>query len=204
MLPTVELEQSLIRDGVSHIAGVDEVGRGALAGPVVAVAVILPRENPPAFLETANDSKKLPAAFRESFMDQITSHSIEYGVGACSSLTIDLLGIAKATEQAMIAAIGNLATAPQHILVDGRPIGSLKMAQTAIVRGDSISRSIACASIVAKVYRDRLMASEFDSDYPEYNFAAHKGYGTREHLERIERHGPSPIHRRSFKPINAR
>ena len=203
MLPTVELEQSLIRDGVSHIAGVDEVGRGALAGPVVAVAVILPRENPPAFLETANDSKKLPAAFRESFMDQITSHSIEYGVGACSSLTIDLLGIGKATEQAMIAAIGNLATAPQHILVDGRPIGSLKMAQTAIVRGDSISRSIACASIVAKVYRDRLMASEFDNDYPEYNFAAHKGYGTREHLERLERHGPSPIHRRSFKPINA-
>lgn len=185
--------------GYSCIAGVDEVGRGPLAGPVVAAAVILPIE----FDTTGiKDSKKLRPLQRDDAYERIIAEAVAFGVGICSHAIIDEINILQATYQAMRLAIDALKSKPDHILVDGRPISSLEIPQQAIVRGDSLSVSIAAASIVAKVTRDRLMC-EMDERYPEYGFARHKGYCTAEHLEAITKHGICEIHRRSFAPISS-
>lgn len=198
-------EQMLARTGVTLIAGVDEAGRGPLAGPVLAAAVILPaawyEAGPPEELKSLNDSKQLTEAKREAFYVSITSlPGIYYGIAQLDAPVIDSLNILRATHQAMQQALDQLKPAPAHILVDGTRVKTLTYPQTSIVKGDSLSYSIAAASILAKVTRDRLML-EYHTQYPEYGFAEHKGYGTAQHLAAIERHGPCPIHRRSFAPL---
>lgn len=198
-------EQALARNGVTLIAGVDEAGRGPLAGPVLAAAVILPPEwyeaGPPEELRDLNDSKQLNEAKREVFYTLITSlPGIRYGIAQLDAPVIDELNILRATHRAMQQALDQLKPAPAHILVDGLKVKTLTYPQTSIVKGDSLSYSIAAASILAKVTRDRLML-KYHAQYPEYGFAEHKGYGTAQHLAAIERHGPCSIHRRSFAPI---
>jgi ribonuclease HII len=195
-------ERALLDRGIVRIAGVDEAGRGPLAGPVVAAAVILPLEilegGLPPELAGLNDSKQLSAARRERYFAALTqAGTIEYGVSTVDAAVVDEINILRATHRAMAEALAQLSPAPAHILVDGLPVKTLAQPQTAIVQGDARSYSIAAASVVAKVTRDRLMR-EFDAHFPEYGFARHKGYGTSEHLTALARYGPCPIHRRSF------
>ncbi len=201
-------ERALLGQGITRIAGVDEAGRGPLAGPVVAAAVRLPldwvRAGLPAELAGLNDSKQLTVVQRERFFAFLTGNAaVGFAVARTEVAEIDALNILVATHRAMGAALAALDPPPQHALVDGRPVHSLPFAQTAIVQGDARSYSVAAASVVAKVTRDRLMA-EYDRRYPAYGFAAHKGYGTPEHLAALGRHGPCPIHRRSFAPLRLR
>lgn len=206
--PTTSLfaqERRLRRQGFHRIAGVDEAGRGPLAGPVVAAAVLLPRQwiehGLPAALEGLNDSKQLTEAQRERFFDFLTSHAeARFGIAQADAGEIDRWNILQATYRAMNGAIARLDPRPDHVLVDGRPVRSLAFPQTALVKGDSLSYSIAAASVLAKVTRDRLMI-DFHDRWPEYGFAEHKGYGTPLHLAAIVEHGPCPIHRRSFAPL---
>lgn len=198
-------ERELLRQGIASIAGVDEAGRGPLAGPVVAAAVRLPgrwvEEGLPAELVGLNDSKQLSAAQRERFFGFLTNHDgVHLAVAQADVPEIDDLNILQATHRAMIRALAGLHPPPQHALVDGRPVNSLAVAQTALIQGDARSYSIAAASVLAKVTRDRLMA-EYDRQYPAYGFATHKGYGTPDHLAALARNGPCPIHRRSFAPL---
>ncbi len=200
-------ERTLIARGVSLIAGVDEAGRGPLAGPVVAAAVIFPTEwieaGLPAELEGLNDSKQLTAAQREEFFAILTAHpAIRHGVARCDAETIDAVNILQATHRAMNQALAQLRPKPAHVLVDGLRVHSLLFPQTPLVKGDSLSYSIAAASVIAKVRRDRVMA-EFDRAFPDYGFAEHKGYGTPRHLAALAKLGPCPIHRRSFAPMRA-
>lgn len=188
------------------IAGVDEVGRGPLAGPVYASAVVIPSADADLFLEGSlaglTDSKKLTEAKREYFHDLLFSMpQVRIGVGSASVEEIDELNILKATHLAMRRAVLALGDPqPDHILVDGLPVKGLPRPSTAIVKGDAQSLLIAAASVVAKVTRDRLM-TELDARYPGYGFAAHKGYGTAAHLEAIRRLGVSPVHRKTFGPV---
>ncbi|MCP4934071.1 MAG: ribonuclease HII [bacterium] len=202
--PTIEIETAVSRQHhIQFIAGLDEAGRGALAGPVVAAAVILPLNNPKklALFEGVNDSKKLTAKKRELLFSQITDNVLSYGVGLTPAATIDIIGIIPATKQAMATAVSQLTPPPNYLLVDGRlRLTAIPIQQQAIVRGDSKSLSIAAASILAKVTRDRLMI-ELDSKYLAYGFARHKGYGTEFHRNAIKKHGPCPEHRHSFAPI---
>ncbi|HFE67420.1 MAG TPA: ribonuclease HII [Chloroflexi bacterium] len=187
----------------THIAGLDEAGRGALAGPVVAAAVILPLDSPDSLyqLEEVNDSKQLTPKSREVLFSRITHHATAFAVGIVPAQTIDLIGIIPATKEAMRTAAAQLTTAPDYLLIDGRiRLTTLNIPQQSIIRGDSQSLSIAAASIIAKVTRDRLMA-ELDSQYPQYGFARHKGYGTKMHRRAIAQFGPCPQHRHSFSPI---
>lgn len=200
----LQFERELISDRQPRIAGVDEAGRGPLAGPVVAAAVILPlrwvRDGLPAELAELNDSKQLSAAQRDSFYSLLTEVTgVEWALGEVSNAVIDSINILQATNRAMNQAIRTL-KAVDHALVDGRPVKGLICPQTAIVKGDSKSYSIAAASVLAKVTRDRYML-EADLKWPQYGFAQHKGYGTPEHLDAIKRLGPCPIHRFSFAPI---
>ena len=200
-----EFESNLWASGLSRIAGVDEAGRGPLAGPVVAAAVILPphwRESGlPAALRGLNDSKQLTESRREEFFAVLTAlPEIAYGIAAVESAMIDHINILQATHRAMNEALAQLQPAPEHALVDGNPVKSLRFPQTAIVKGDARSFSIAAASVLAKVTRDR-MAADWDRKWPAYGFAVHKGYGTPQHLAAIREHGPCPIHRRSFAPL---
>jgi ribonuclease HII len=200
-------ERALGAQGVTRIAGVDEAGRGPLAGPVVAAAVILPAKwmgsGLPRELEGLNDSKQLTAARRENFFSWLTSHpGVEFAIAQIDAALIDEINILRATHCAMNDALAQLQPAPEHVLVDGRPVKSLRLPQTAIVRGDECSYSIAAASVLAKVARDRLML-EFHRQWPVYGFAEHKGYGTARHLAAIAAHGPCPIHRRSFAPLKS-
>ncbi len=191
------------KHGHTLIAGLDEAGRGALAGPVVAGAVILPLDNPEklTLLQEVNDSKQLTARQREAFYDLITAHTLAWGVGAVDATEIDAMGIVPATRQAMGLALANLAVTPAYLLIDGRlNLKAVHLPQQAIVRGDSLSLSIAAASIIAKVTRDRLMVA-LGEHYPLYGLARHKGYGTAVHLAALIQHGPTPIHRHSFAPI---
>jgi len=200
-----EFERVLWTQGVARVAGVDEAGRGPLAGPVVAAAAVLPskwaQSGLPRELEGLNDSKQLTATQRERFFAFITScGEIEFGIAQVDAALIDEINILQATHRAMNDALAKLQPAPEHALVDGRPVKTLCVPQTAIVQGDARSYSIAAASVLAKVTRDRVML-EFDRQWPKYGFAEHKGYGTAQHLAAIAAHGPCPIHRRSFAPL---
>jgi len=187
--------------GLTYVAGVDEVGRGPLAGPVVAVAVILP----PAFDATGvSDSKILSSLQRLDLFPRICDCAISWGVGLVEPTEIDRINILEATYEAMRQALGQLSIPAEAVLVDGKfRIPGMTIPQRAIVDGDALCVSIACASILAKEIRDRLM-EEFDSTYPEYGFARHKGYATPDHLEALARLGPTPIHRQSFSPLRDR
>jgi len=194
-------EAELWGKGLELVAGVDEAGRGPLAGPVVAAAVVLPREMPFAGID---DSKKLSPGRREEVYDLIRQHAVAVGVGSVSHTVIDEINILRATHKAMreaIEALGaDLGRPPEHALVDGDEVSVLPVPQTAIHRGDELSTAIAAASIVAKVTRDRLLV-QYEETYPGYGFARHKGYGTPEHLAALTRLGPCEIHRRSFTPV---
>jgi len=203
-----EFERVLWRQGVARIAGVDEAGRGPLAGPVVAAAAILPAKwadsGLPGELEGLNDSKQLTKTQREKFFTVLTScGQVEFAIAQIDAAQIDAVNILQATHRAMNDALAKLTPAPQHALVDGRAVKTLRVPQTAIVKGDARSYSIAAASVLAKVTRDRLML-EFDRQWPVYGFAGHKGYGTTRHLAALATHGPCPIHRKSFAPLKAK
>ena len=200
--PSLQFESDLRDRGFSLIAGLDEVGRGTLAGPVVAAAVILPPDLPPEAKGLIRDSKQLSAMRRQEALSLIEKVAVGSGVGACDAGEIDSLGIANATRLAMARALDELDFAPDHLLIDALRLPEIQIPQKSIIKGDSISYSIAAASIVAKVTRDRLMADVFEADFPGYGFAAHKGYGTQEHIAAINALGPCPIHRRSFRPIS--
>ena len=194
-------EEALRRAGHQGIAGVDDAGRGPLAGPVVAAAVIFQSPEAPGCLD---DSKKLSGVKREKLFEMlIAARNVRIGVGMAGVEEIDTLNILRATERAMQRAVAALDPSPDHLLVDGLPVRGLTIRSTAVVGGDGQSLSIAAASVVAKVTRDRIMI-ELDARYPEYGFARHKGYGTREHLEALRVHGPCPWHRRSFAPVSQR
>mgnify|MGYP001551663924 FL=1 len=200
-----EFEQTLWSRGVARVAGVDEAGRGPLAGPVVAAAAILPprwaQSGLPAGLSGLNDSKQLTETQREKFFEFITAcGEIEFAIAAVDAGVIDEINILQATHRAMNDALAKLNPLPPHALVDGRPVKTLRVPQTAIVKGDARSFSIAAASVLAKVTRDRQMR-EFHVQFPEYDFAGHKGYGTAKHLAAIEKFGACPIHRKSFAPL---
>ncbi len=184
--------------GFQFIAGLDEVGRGALAGPVVAAAVILDPHAPlPAGL---NDSKKLSARQRERINDELKATALAYSVGQIEAAEIDLINILQATRRAMIAALENLQLRADYLLIDALELKETGLPQRAIIRGDSISASIAAASIVAKTFRDNLMR-EYHQVYPQYDFASHVGYGTSKHLSAIKAHGACLIHRKSFRGV---
>lgn len=176
------------------ICGIDEVGRGPLAGPVMAGAVILPKD---VRIRYINDSKKLSEKRREELCDVIQKEAIAVGTGMASPERIDEINILQATYEAMREAVGKLNVVPQLLLIDAVHIPDLTIRQVSIIKGDAKSQSIAAASIIAKVTRDRLMA-EYDLLYPEYAFASNKGYGTAAHIEALKKYGPTPIHRRSF------
>ena len=198
--PSFAEEKLLEAQGYRLIAGVDEVGRGALAGPVVAAAVILPRRIKARWLGQVRDSKQLSPATREVLFQYIQEIAISTGIGILSHEVIDSRGIIRATRLAMKSAIDQLSPAPHYILIDYMVLPEVSLPQKGITYGDSLCFSIACASIVAKVARDRLMV-EFDGIYPGYGLARHKGYGTEGHLACLHRLGPCPIHRRSFQPL---
>ena len=192
-------EERLYREGnscgkIEYIAGVDEVGRGPLAGPVVAAAVILP---PDFAVLGVNDSKKLSPAKREALYDEIMDKAEAVGVGMASPARIDEINILQATYEAMREAVAALNVAPDLLLNDAVTIPGISIPQVPIIKGDAKSVSIAAASIIAKVTRDRLMV-QYDKILPGYGFAQHKGYGSREHIEAIRRLGPTPIHRQTF------
>ena len=200
-----EFEQPLWSSGVMRVAGVDEAGRGPLAGPVVAAAAILPPRwggnGLPAELTGLNDSKQLTEIQRERFFRFITTCGvIEFGIAEISAAVIDEINILQATHRAMNDALAKLNPLPPHALVDGRPVKTLRVPQTAIVKGDARSYSIAAASVLAKVTRDRLLRAAH-AQWPEYAFAEHKGYGTAKHLAAITKHGACPIHRLTFAPL---
>jgi ribonuclease HII len=194
-------EAELAARGFAKIAGVDEAGRGPLAGPVVAAAVILP---PDFRAEGLNDSKKLtPSARRRLFATLTTTREVVFGLGRAEVEEIDQLNILRATHLAMRRAVDALAVRPDCLLIDGLPVPDLPIASTALVRGDALSLSIAAASILAKVSRDEAMEA-LDREYPAYEFARHKGYGTALHLKALAKYGPCPAHRRSFAPVARR
>jgi ribonuclease HII len=196
----LQYENELRARGIRVVAGVDEAGRGPLAGPVVAAAVILPE----AFrLPGLTDSKQLRAAVREQlFLALRTDRSVAVAVGIAPAWEIDQVNILRATHRAMQRALGTLERQPQHVLVDGLPVPSLTLPQTAIVGGDAQSLSVAAASVIAKVTRDRLMEG-WHRCFPNYGFDRHRGYPTKEHLQRLRTYGPCPIHRRSFAPVGS-
>ena len=198
--PTLAEETGLARQGYRSIAGIDEVGRGPLAGPVVAAAVILPAGMDTPWLGLVRDSKQLTPERREYLYRHITESAVAIGVGSAPHKVIDRMGISRATCMAMEMAVANLIRPPDFLLIDFVKLPGVPIPQHSMPRGDARSVSIACASIIAKVTRDRFMV-ELDRVHPGYGFASHKGYATREHLESLERLGVCPIHRRCFAPV---
>lgn len=190
----LEIEDGLYSKGYKYICGVDEAGRGPLCGPVVAAAVILPKD---VYIEGVNDSKKLSEKKREKLYDDIMEKALAVGVGISDVDVIEKVNILNATKLAMIQAIENLKVKPEYVLVDGNQRIDIAIPLDTVVKGDAKSESIACASIIAKVTRDRMLI-KYDEKYPEYGFAKHKGYGTKVHIEAIKKHGLTPIHRPSF------
>ncbi|MEO6907666.1 MAG: ribonuclease HII [Abditibacteriaceae bacterium] len=196
-----EYEKRLQAQGYVRIAGVDEAGRGPLAGPVVAAAVLL-RNHQDSWIRQLNDSKKLSETQREKLFGQITDQS-QFGIGIVDHITIDKINIRQATWQAMQLAVENLSHKHDeidYVLIDGLPYGAAAWPYEAIVKGDAKVRTIAAASIVAKVTRDHIMR-DLDKQFPQYGFAKHKGYGTRRHLEALQLHGSCDIHRKTFAPV---
>ena len=191
-------EKELYAQGIQLIAGVDEVGRGPLAGPVVAAAVILPKN---CKIPGLNDSKKIPKSKHQAIYQAVLDQAISVGIGVKDNHVIDQVNIYEATKLAMLEAIHELDPQPQHLLIDAMKL-DLPISQASIIKGDANSLSIAAASIVAKVTRDQMMAA-YDQEYPGYDFAQNAGYGTTKHLEGLEKQGVSPIHRRSFEPIKS-
>lgn len=191
-------EKSLYARGIELIAGVDEVGRGPLAGPVVAAAVILPKL---CKIKGLNDSKKIPKSKHEAIYNQVMKEAVAVGIGIKDNYVIDDVNIYEATKLAMIEAIEKLNPQPEHLLIDAMNL-DLPIEQTSIIKGDANSLSIAAASIVAKVTRDKMMA-DYEQEFPGYAFAKNAGYGTKEHLSGIDKFGVTPIHRRSFEPIKS-
>ena len=200
-LPDFSIELKLADGSGMLIAGVDEVGRGTLAGPVVAAAAILPGPVPIEHESLVNDSKILSPATREKAFSWLVKWCVSYGIGASSAAEIDSIGIVASTKQAMIRAIAELDPQPHHLIIDALQLPAVSMSQTSIVKADSRSQSVAAASIIAKVTRDKLMANVFEQEYPGYGFASHKGYGTEFHMLALKELGASPIHRQSFKPV---
>ena len=192
-----EYENELYDKGIKYIAGVDEVGRGPLVGPVVTAAVILPKDF---YDERINDSKKLTEKKRELLYDVIMKNAISVGIGISSEKIIDEINILEATKRAMKEAINNLNVTPEHLLIDAVKL-DLDIPQTSIIKGDAKSESIAAASIVAKVVRDRMMY-ELDSKYPMYDFKNNKGYGTKKHISALREYGIIDEHRKTFAPCN--
>lgn len=191
-------EKECYARGIDLIAGVDEVGRGPLAGPVVAAAVILPKA---CKIPGLNDSKKIPKSKHKEIYEAVLQNAIAIGVGVKDNHVIDQVNIYEATKLAMMEAIGQLEPQPQHLLIDAMKL-DLPISQTSIIKGDANSLSIAAASIVAKVTRDQMM-EEFDKEYPGYDFAQNAGYGTANHLAGLDQLGVTPIHRRSFEPVKS-
>ena len=191
-------EKELYTQGIQLIAGVDEVGRGPLAGPVVAAAVILP-EN--CKIPGLNDSKKIPKSKHKEIYEAVLQNAVAIGIGIKDNQVIDQVNIYEATKLAMMEAIGQLEPQPQHLLIDAMKL-DLPIPQTSIIKGDANSLSIAAASIVAKVTRDQMM-EEFDCEYPGYDFTQNAGYGTANHLAGLDKLGVTPIHRRSFEPVKS-
>lgn len=190
-----EFEKNLYNTGLKHIAGIDEAGRGPLAGPVVVGIAIM---KPDSFIEGVNDSKKISEKKREKLYEQITEEAIDWAVGIVDQTEIDEINILNATKKALHMAISNLKIKPDRILVDAlEHIDTCGVPYTSIIKGDAKVYSISCASIIAKVTRDRMM-QEYDEIYPQYGFAGHKGYGTAKHIQAIKDFGPCPIHRKSF------
>ena len=192
-------ERDLWRRGHRFVAGVDEVGVGPLAGPVVAAAVVFAPESLP-FLHGLDDSKKVPTARRAALVAQIRACALAIGIGEATSLEVDGLNIFAATRLAAQRAVASLGQLPDHLLLDAHPLPAVPCPQTALVHGDGLSQSIAAASLVAKVHRDAWMA-HLDELHPGYGFAEHVGYGTAGHLRALHARGPSPAHRRSFGPV---
>ncbi len=190
----LEVEHLLWQEDIEHIAGVDEAGRGPLAGPVVAAAVIF---EPYYYIEGVTDSKKLSAKQRDYFFEIIIQNALSYGIGIVDNREIDRINIRRATFKAMRIAIGSLHINPQYLLIDGEELPDKIYPQEAIVKGDFRCFTIAAASIIAKVTRDRMLM-EYDQQYPQYGFSRHKGYGTAFHREMIKKWGPCPLHRQSF------
>lgn len=201
--PSLDLERALWANGVLWLAGIDEAGRGALAGPVAAAAVILPQiKNFTLDLKGVRDSKKMTPAQRESWNRTIRDVAVSFGVGLATSKEIDALGILPATKLAAERAIKALSVIPDHLLIDHFQMPNLPIPQTSIPKGDALSLSIAAASVLAKTTRDAILC-ELDNRHPGYGLANHKGYGTASHREAIKRLGPTPIHRMSFEPIKS-
>ena len=198
--PNLDEEDKLKSQGYELIAGIDEVGRGALAGPVVASAVILPHPANLPWLGLVRDSKELTSKKRESLFDLINKEAVAVGIGIISSQVIDSVNILKATKLAMMQAVEKLPKQPNFLIIDRVTLSQCSIPQRGITRGDKLCLSIACASIIAKVTRDRIM-EEFDIMYPGYGFAQHKGYGTGRHISCLQKFGPSPIHRLYFAPV---
>lgn len=192
-----EWEKSLRRPGCEHIAGVDEVGRGSLAGPVVAAAVVL---KPEFYHPELNDSKLVNPLKRRELAECILSGAVSWAIGVVGAEVIDAIGILPAQLKAMYGAVRRLTPLPDYVLVDAVRIPELDLPQEAIVKGDRRCASIAAASILAKVFRDNLM-KDYDALYPQYGFGEHKGYATSRHREMLARYGPCPIHRASFAPV---
>lgn len=191
-------EKALYENGVEFIAGIDEVGRGPLAGPVVAAAVILPKGCKIRYL---NDSKKIPKSKHESIYQEVMERAVAVGVGIKDAAVIDQVNIYEATKLAMLEALGKLRQKPDHLLIDAMKLDT-PIPQTSIIKGDANSLSIAAASIVAKVTRDKMMA-DYDKEFAGYGFAKNAGYGTAEHLEGLNKLGITAIHRKTFEPIKS-
>lgn len=197
MGPSDEFEQEARRRGYRRVAGIDEAGRGPLAGPVVAAAVVLPIH---VRLTGVDDSKQLSEAERERLYDAILDKAVGVGIGSADAGEIDAINILEASRLAMCRALANLDPAPDYLLTDAVTLPAVRVPLRPIIKGDALSLSIAAASIIAKVTRDRLMAA-FHETFPQYNFRSHKGYGTPEHLRMLARFGPCPLHRRTFAPV---
>jgi ribonuclease HII len=200
LAPNLAEERSLWHQGLDLVAGVDEVGRGPLAGPVVAAAVVLSPSSDFRWLFHVRDSKQLSPAVRRELADYIWRDALAVGVGFISHTAVDRLRIAEATRQAMVRAVGQLHRRPQYLIIDAVPLPACSLPQKAIIGGDARCISIAAASIVAKVARDRYMEGQ-DRRFSGYGFARNKGYPTRRHLEALRRLGPCELHRRSFAPV---
>ena len=193
-------ESSLYLQGYRRIAGFDEAGRGALAGPVVAAAVILPREPRFNWIPLVRDSKLLTSKMRERIFGLMRDSCIEISIGIVPPQVIDSVNILNATKKAMLSALQALAHPPDYLLIDALVLPGVRIRQKGIVKGDRTVLSIACASIAAKVSRDHIML-ELDADYPQYGFCSHKGYGTARHLDCLRRHGACQVHRMTFAPV---